>query len=91
MARLVLVAAFLAFVVWLFSSSFIFRIEFKGGIIQSVRGRVAGPLRRGFEEVARHAGITGTVSLHHGRILRFSRGVAADDRQRFQNVLSSLL
>jgi len=91
MARLVLVAAFLAFVVWLFSSSFIFRIEFKGGIIQLVRGKVAGPLRRGFEEVARHAGITGTVSLHHGRILRFSRGVAADDRQRFQNVLSSLL
>ena len=91
MARLVLVAAFVAFVVWLLSTSFIFRIEFKGGNIQSVRGKASGPLRRGFEEVARHAGITGTVSLYSGRILKFSRGVPADDRQRFQNVLSSLL
>ena len=91
MTRLVLVAAFVAFVVWLFSRSFIFRIEFKGGNIQSVRGKAAGPLRRGFEEVARHAGITGTVSLYPGGVLKFSRGVPADDRQRFQNVLSALL
>ena len=91
MIRLALVAGFVAFVVWLFSTSFIFRIEFQAGNVQSVRGKAPGPIRRGFEEVAHHARITGTVSLYPGRTLKFSQGVPADDRQRFHNVLSSLL
>ena len=91
MVRLMLVAAVVAFVSWLLSSSFIFRIELKDGKIDSVRGSAPGPLQRAFEEVARHAGITGTISMYPGRFLKFSRGVSEDDRQRFRNVLSSLL
>ena len=91
MARLLLVAAFVAFLIWLVSRSYVFRLEFRNGEVLDVRGTVPARLQTAFEDVASRSRVTGRVSLYPGRLLKFSGSVAEADRQRFRNVLASLL
>ena len=91
MARLLLAAIVVGIIVWLIRGSYLFRLEFRGGSLESVKGTVPGALRSAFEDVASRSRVTGVVSLYPGHLLRFSRGVAEVDRQRFRNVLGSML
>lgn len=91
MIRLLLVGGFVLFLIWLVSSSYIFRLDFVNGKVRRVRGSAPGPLRTAFEEVAGHSSVTGRVSLFPGRVLKFSGSIDEADRQRFRNVLAALM
>lgn len=91
MIRLLLVGGFVVLLVWLVSSSYVFRVEFKEGRMLDLRGTAPGPLRTAFEEVASHSAVTGRVSLYPGRLLKFSGSIDEADRQRFRNVLAALM
>ena len=91
MFRLLLLALVLAAIVYIVWPSYTFRVVFRQGSIDRVRGQAPGNLRSAFSEIADLSKLTGTVGLKRGGKLTFSEGIPEPDRQRFRNVVATML
>jgi hypothetical protein len=87
--KLLLPILIVALAVWLLRSRYAFRLDFRDGRVTKRRGEVAPGLRRDLEDIAAHSGLSGSVRVYAGGVVKFSAGIGDDDRQRFRNVLGS--